>query len=644
MATADTVSVVRRRLGTTTDLDGAGVGAVRTIDDAGHRLLTVSGILDEMPGVRIRRYGGLGALETVSIRGSSSQQVEVYLDGLPLNSPQWGGANLSEVGVDHLERVEVYRSGIPARFTTAGIGGVVNLVTRPPGATEWRVGAVGGSHGTWKTSITGSGTIAGVEHRLTTYTLRSRGDFDFRNTQSTPRNPDDDTIAPRSNNDLAEHGLLVRLRAPLLGGHVSLRDEWFLREAGNPGRRHIEFENARVENRRHGLAAGIELPRALGDRVATELEAYTLYRRDRYRPGGEIALPRYDSTHRTRTRGLKGIVSVTGPRTVDRITLALDSHRDRFEPVEERDPPREGFRRERRTFTASAGADVALIPSRAWTALGYRYRESEDNFFGPAPFGRPPEARPDPHWSTFHGPSAGARVTLASGVTLRANIAEYVRPPTLFELFGTGDDVAANTELVPEHGSTRDLGCRAEFGGHGWIELTVFRADRDSLIFFRENGVRGIKAENLESARAEGLELSGELRWRDRLRLESTFVTQDVRLHGRRPHWEGRWMPHVSPRELFARISIVFGALVLRTSVDAVDGYYVDPANLPEQRIDGRAIGAIGATWHAPGQVTVSLDVENVTDADYWDTYFRPMPGRSVFLGVQMELPGPFGH
>ncbi|MCB1321660.1 MAG: Plug domain-containing protein, partial [Leptospiraceae bacterium] len=48
--------------------------------------------LDEMiernSGVRVRRYGGLGSYSTISIRGSNANQVNVYLDGIPLNNAQ----------------------------------------------------------------------------------------------------------------------------------------------------------------------------------------------------------------------------------------------------------------------------------------------------------------------------------------------------------------------------------------------------------------------------------------------------------------------------------------------------------------------------------------------------------------------------
>ena len=50
----------------------------------------VSEVLDEVAGVKINRFGGLGNFSTISIRGSSAEQVMVYLDGVLLNKSSGG--------------------------------------------------------------------------------------------------------------------------------------------------------------------------------------------------------------------------------------------------------------------------------------------------------------------------------------------------------------------------------------------------------------------------------------------------------------------------------------------------------------------------------------------------------------------------
>ena len=50
-------------------------------------------ILDQAVGVKTRRYGGLGSFSTVSIRGSTAEQVQVFLDGVSLNQAMGGGVD-----------------------------------------------------------------------------------------------------------------------------------------------------------------------------------------------------------------------------------------------------------------------------------------------------------------------------------------------------------------------------------------------------------------------------------------------------------------------------------------------------------------------------------------------------------------------
>ena len=53
--------------------------------------------LDVATNVNVRRYGGLGSFSTLSIRGSTSEQVQVYLDGVLLNQALGGGVNLGNL-------------------------------------------------------------------------------------------------------------------------------------------------------------------------------------------------------------------------------------------------------------------------------------------------------------------------------------------------------------------------------------------------------------------------------------------------------------------------------------------------------------------------------------------------------------------
>ncbi|MGY8738480.1 MAG: TonB-dependent receptor plug domain-containing protein, partial [bacterium] len=105
-------------------------GATTTRIDAGVRLLEGVGLDDllaEVPGVQIRRFGGTGEPFEISIRGSSPQQVPVFLDGVRIESALTSRSDLSVLCLDVLDEIQVTRGPGAARSGSGAIGGVVNL-------------------------------------------------------------------------------------------------------------------------------------------------------------------------------------------------------------------------------------------------------------------------------------------------------------------------------------------------------------------------------------------------------------------------------------------------------------------------------------------------------------------------------------
>ena len=91
------------------------------------RALSVTDLLDRVPGVKIKRSGGLGSSSSISIRGLEGKRVEIYIDGSPLNAPD-GSLGIDDIPLHVIERIEVYKGAVPAKFGGDGLGGAVNIV------------------------------------------------------------------------------------------------------------------------------------------------------------------------------------------------------------------------------------------------------------------------------------------------------------------------------------------------------------------------------------------------------------------------------------------------------------------------------------------------------------------------------------
>jgi outer membrane receptor for Fe3+-dicitrate len=220
-------------------LDRSGFVALIQLEDAHRRFEDAATLLSRLTGVRVLQYGGLGGYATVSIRGSSANQVLLFLDGVPLNNAYLGVANIADLPLGDLQRIEIYRGFSPPHLGSSAIGGAINLVSfgeDDGGESKLTAGATAGSYGTERYMIsfrTGAGRARIRAHAA--YTASS-GDFTFLDDAATPMNPFDDRTTVRLNNDFASWNIIGRaeLELPRIR-ELSLCHNALLREGGVPG-------------------------------------------------------------------------------------------------------------------------------------------------------------------------------------------------------------------------------------------------------------------------------------------------------------------------------------------------------------------------------------------------------------------------
>jgi vitamin B12 transporter len=97
---------------------------------------TIADAIENVPGVEINRYGAFGAQTSFGIRGSSSAQVLVLLDGLPIAGAQIQNVQLEALPVSGVDRVEVVEGGGSTLYGSGSIGGVINIISTQPKTTS----------------------------------------------------------------------------------------------------------------------------------------------------------------------------------------------------------------------------------------------------------------------------------------------------------------------------------------------------------------------------------------------------------------------------------------------------------------------------------------------------------------------------
>jgi len=134
--------------------------AITLLPVAGQRLLAAS-IVDFLkldPSLDVRQRVPAGVQADVSIRGGTFAQTLVLLDGERLNDPQTGHHSMDiPVPLEAVGRIEVLRGAGSALYGADALGGVVNIVTAHPEASEARVRAAAGNFGVNQQSASLSG-------------------------------------------------------------------------------------------------------------------------------------------------------------------------------------------------------------------------------------------------------------------------------------------------------------------------------------------------------------------------------------------------------------------------------------------------------------------------------------------------------
>ena len=168
-------------------------------------------LLQTVPGVYVQRLSGTGHYSVARVRGATGGQVNIYIDGVMINSASDSAVDLSTIPVENVERVEVYRGYVPARFAGSPLGGAINIVTKKPQDTKGSISigarSFDGYTGNLElTAPVGSGSLLVAVNRD-----QAKGDFDY-----TKRHPygeisnDITETRTRMNNDYHNTDALIK--------------------------------------------------------------------------------------------------------------------------------------------------------------------------------------------------------------------------------------------------------------------------------------------------------------------------------------------------------------------------------------------------------------------------------------------------
>ena len=177
------------------------------------RSVSLETILNKTIGLKVGQTGGLGSSSRIIVHGLEGNRIQILWDGIPMSTSD-GTFSLDEIPIDIIERIEVYKSIIPARFGCDGLGGAVNIVTKEFSTDYLDASYELGSYQTHKGSVFSrknfpkSGILLGAGG----YYTSAKNDYSFRV-------PERENLLVKRDHD--------RFRSYMLKGKIAFTKLWF---------------------------------------------------------------------------------------------------------------------------------------------------------------------------------------------------------------------------------------------------------------------------------------------------------------------------------------------------------------------------------------------------------------------------------
>lgn len=668
---------------------------VVSLETARKRTSDLGEVLTRIPGVSVRRTGGLGSDARLSINGLYDRQVRVFVDGVPIEYMFSQG--LASIPINLLKRADVYRGVVPIRLGADALGGAINLIRPEPYVSGAKASYQVGSFGMHRATLGGvyhhepSGFIAAldafIDHADNDYFVNVEiGDLTGRLTPARVRRFHDgyDAMGIAGEVGLVDRSWAKRLTAR---AYASIYDK----QLQNNVIMTVPYGDVRYGERVQG--ALLRYQHTLFERLDLDIVGNYSYRSTYFVDKGSWV---YDwRGERLRQRAVRGEIE---GRATDQIvwqhgvfsratgTLRLTpghsvvftvspnfTTRSGDERIQADPTARDPLTATKRLITVVSGASYDLnvwpmpsAPSRSEDRQPEDYR-IENSLFVKSYLYRANSEEPlsggrfvdrNTRDNRF-GIGDSLRVFVTRELLFKASYELATRLPTPDEVFGDAVLVRPNLLLSPETSHNANVGphFRANRSRIGMIEfdLNAFLRKSERLIVLLGDN-RYFTYQNVYAARSLGLE--GALNWTSIGR----WISADASMTWQNQRNDSNDGPFASfkgdriPNRpwLFAAWGLSGRIPSLITRGDELTPFYLgryvhefyrgwESAGSKDfkETIDAQISHGIGVTYGITtpwARLDTTFEVQNLTDARLYDSFGVQRPGRAFYLKVAGEL------
>lgn len=590
-------------------------------------------------GVQYRQSGGSGSFSTISLRGSTAEQVNVYVDGILLNEAAGGGVNLSHIELLQADKVEVYRGTVPVQLGNSAIGGAISITStrathKPLASLLAGFGSFGSSR--ISTSFTGPANWLNGQQLVASFSHRtSDNNFSFLNDNGTPLNPDDDETQQRRNAQTRSTSGFLKSGHQLSSGaklehalqlseHQQGISNWRNTARGTAT---LDTDNIQWRSTLSNTATAGHWSSLLGAHFSKKNEIYD----------------DSDSTIGTGRQKINAKTSVLGGRVyreilLDRQSLSFNI-RARSESLDSKDELRDSNTTMAQRYRVDLNAQ--------WN----RYYGDGSNLFSASLFGfnlkddyqieNNTNARRDYRDSALT-PQLGLHHALGESLggqwKFIANASQHKRAPSFFDLFGSQGLFQGNSDLQAESSTNVDLGVAWQLTSmtetDATLQLAWFQNKKENLIS-RVYNARGVgRSENISRASTNGLEVAGNLKLANGLSFNANLTLQDSENLSRISGFTGKQLPGESA--LDGSFTVQWKNRQWKATYEYTfnsDRFYDSPNLLAavDQKTHNARLSRYWKHWRC------DLELTNLSNQNYEDFNGYPKPGRAGFISITYQ-------
>lgn len=612
------------------------------LDQTSSQNTDLAAILETSVGLQIQQSGGLGSYSSVSLRAASSEQVNVYLDGILLNDSVSGQVDLSLIPINQIQRIEIFRGSTPIELGSASMGGAINIITRENSNETNLIGIGISSHQAKQGNIHWSSSDKNNYYRFVSEIIDNKNKYPITNDNGTTYVTDDDRIENRNNAEIVQDSLLFTWKRLLNNKNTLINSfRYFDKEQNLPNFNNSSEATASFNTELFQFNSKLSLDTLFSKNTQFSSELYIRNKEEIYDDRkSQIGLRKNHMLLENQSLGLKSYIKNKLNQSSEfRLVLDLNHQNSLSEDLLE---VLNDVSHKRNTATLNIGLRKYLNNGKSVfnVILAHEYINDElddayDYFDNPVPSQN--------RKYTFNDFRLGYSHHLSDNTKLKFNLGMYHRAPYLYELYGDRGFFHGNEDLKAESSINFDAGLDYYHEStksflHGTRLYLGFFQNKSKDLIIREYTSQGVGVpENIDNALIRGIEsnISWPFYKNHQIKLNVTLL--DPIIESDDPLYNN----NIIPGQFLESYSLSYRYLkyswFVKFDYIIKNDMFYERLNLPGNQASDREIFN-AKLKRIYGNHNFIFSIKNILDNTYEDYNGYPKPGKTTHLSYTYEF------